>query len=149
MSYDAKLTLASIPGTNQVAALLHQNQQCPALPLKWFERDSNHKVALVCAHAYTWGSRACRCGTFGTECSFRKLAGVAGLSADTVATYIGYREDAYLVGQCPFFSFSERQRIRRNSKFYPVDSGLRRAVVTKTGLDIGKDFEVNVYLTMR
>ncbi len=85
----------------------------------------------------------------GTECSFRKLAGAAGLSADTVATYIGYCEDAYLVGQCPFFSFSERQRIRRNSKFYPVDSGLRRAIVTKTGLDIEKDFEVNVYLTMR
>jgi len=85
----------------------------------------------------------------GSETSFRKLAGATGLSADTVASYIAHVEDAYLFLSCPFFSFSEKQRIRRNNKYYPIDSALRRAVASSTGDDLGKDFELVVFLALK
>jgi len=84
-----------------------------------------------------------------SECSFRKLAGVTGLSSDTVASYIYHCESAYLFLHCPFFSFSEKQRRRRNSKYYPIDPALRQAVVTKTGNDKGKAFEQVVFLELK
>jgi predicted AAA+ superfamily ATPase len=85
----------------------------------------------------------------GSEISFRKLAGALGVSADTVNEYVSHCESSYLVMSCPYFTFSEKQRIRRNSKYYSIDSGMRRAVVTKTGQDLGKDFEAMVFLELR
>ncbi len=85
----------------------------------------------------------------GSECSYRKLSGALGISADTVSSYIEYYENAYLLFSCPFFSFSERQRIRRNNKYYPIDSAFRKSVITKTGNDTGKDFELIVFLALK
>ena len=58
-------------------------------------------------------------------------------------------EDAYLLFSCPYFAYSEAKRTRRNKKFYSIDTGLRRAVSTKSGEDLGKDFENLVYLSLR
>ena len=85
----------------------------------------------------------------GSECSYRKLSGSLGISADTISSYIRYFENAYLIFSCPYFSFSEKQRIRRNNKYYPVDSAFRRSVITKTGDDLGKDFELVVFLALK
>jgi predicted AAA+ superfamily ATPase len=85
----------------------------------------------------------------GSESSFRKLAGSTGLSADTVGSYLAHCESAYLFLECPFFSFSEKQRTRRNSKYYPIDPALRRAVITRSGEDLGKDFELLVFLSLK
>jgi uncharacterized protein len=87
--------------------------------------------------------------TAGSECSFRKIAGNVGISPDTVASYVSACEDAYLIFSCPYFSYSEKQRIRRNNKFYPVDSAFRRSVITQGGKDREKDFEITVYLALR
>ena len=35
-------------------------------------------------------------------------------------------EQAYLLFSCPWFAFSERKRLHRNRKYYPVDTALRR-----------------------
>ena len=49
----------------------------------------------------------------------------------------------------PYFAFSERKRATRNKKYYPVDTGLRRMAVTRTGSDRGKLLECAVHLELR
>lgn len=85
----------------------------------------------------------------GSEVSQRSLAGLLGVSTDTVGTYLEACEAAYIILQCPYFTFSERQRTARNRKYYPIDLGLRNAIVTKTGLDRGKRLETAVFLHLR
>ena len=85
----------------------------------------------------------------GSELSFRKLAAAFDISTEAVKHYVEACQDAYLVLSCPFFSFSERQRAARPSKYYPIDLGLRKSVVTRTGFDLGKKFETAVFLSLR
>jgi len=85
----------------------------------------------------------------GSEMSLRRLAAATGIAVDTASSYIEACEAAYLLFGCPFFAFSERKRAARNRKFYPVDTGLRRVVVTRTGQDRGKSLECAVHLTLR
>lgn len=85
----------------------------------------------------------------GSECSLRKLAGTTGLSSDTVASYIDHFEAAYLILSCPYFTYSAKQRIRRNNKYYPIDPALRSSVVTRTGQDLGKSFEIVLFLALK
>jgi predicted AAA+ superfamily ATPase len=85
----------------------------------------------------------------GSEVSQRSLASTLGTTADSIGTYLEACEAAYILQACPYFSYSERQRQVRNKKFYPIDTGLKNAVVTKTGKDLGKDFETIVYRKLR
>lgn len=85
----------------------------------------------------------------GSEVSLRRLAGAAGVAVDTVASYIAACEAAYLLYSVPYFAFSARKRAARNRKYYPVDTGLRRMVVTRTGADRGKLLECAVHLELR
>lgn len=85
----------------------------------------------------------------GSEISQRSLANTLGTTADSIGTYLEACEAAYLLQACPYFSFSEKQRQVRNKKYYPIDTGLKNAVVTKTGRDLGKDFETIVYRKLR
>lgn len=85
----------------------------------------------------------------GSELSLRRAAAALGVAVDTVSLYVDAIEDAYLAFACPFFSWSERKRSVRNKKWYPVDPGLRRVVVTQTGKDLGKSLECAVYLSLR
>ena len=85
----------------------------------------------------------------GAELSLRRLAGAAGIAVDTVGGYLAACEAAYLLFSVPYFAFSERKRAARNRKYYPVDTGLRRMAVTRTGADRGKLLECAVYLELR
>ncbi len=85
----------------------------------------------------------------GSELSLRKIAGQIKSTSDTVQQYLDAAEAAYLLFCCPFFTYSERSRGYRNKKYYAVDTGLRRSIVTKTGNDLGKDFENCVYIELR
>ncbi len=85
----------------------------------------------------------------GAELSLRRVAGAAGIAVDTAATYLAACEAAYLVFSVPFFAFSDRKRAARNKKYYPVDTGLRRMVITRTGADRGKLLECAVHLELR
>lgn len=85
----------------------------------------------------------------GSEISQRRLAKMLDVSTDTMGGYLDACEAAYLILPCPYFTFSERQRVARNRKYYPIDLGLRRAVITRTGLDQGKALETLVYLKLR
>ena len=61
----------------------------------------------------------------------------AGIAVDTAAGYLAACEAAYLVFSVPYFAFSDRKRSARNKKYYPIDTGLRRMAVTRTGTDRG------------
>ncbi len=85
----------------------------------------------------------------GAELSLRRIAAATGMAVDTAARYLEACEDAQLLLSCPYFAFSARKRASRNRKYYPVDTGLRRVVVTRTGRDRGKALECAVHLGLR
>ncbi len=85
----------------------------------------------------------------GSEMSMRRVAAATGIAVETAARYLEVCEDVGLLFACPFFAFSERKRASMNRKYYPVDNGLRRVVVTKTGADRGKALECATYLALR
>lgn len=85
----------------------------------------------------------------GAEMSVRRAAAALGISVDTASLYVDAAESAYLIISCPYFDWSERKRLVRNRKFYPVDTGLRRVSVTATGHDRGKQLECATLLLLR
>lgn len=85
----------------------------------------------------------------GSEMSLRRVAAATGIAVDTAGSYIEACEAACLLFSCPYFAFSARKRAARNRKYYPVDTGLRRVVVTRTGQDRGKALECAVHLALR
>jgi len=85
----------------------------------------------------------------GSELSVRRVAAGIGVASDTAALYLDATESAYLVFSCPYFAWSARQRSARNRKYYPVDTGLRRVAVTRTGEDRGKMLECATYIELR
>ncbi|MBI1860403.1 MAG: ATP-binding protein [Deltaproteobacteria bacterium] len=87
--------------------------------------------------------------SMGSETSQRNLANALKISADTVGTYLEACESAYIVQSCPYFTYSEKQRLARQKKYYPIDLGLRGAVATQTGMDLGKKLETAIFLALR
>lgn len=85
----------------------------------------------------------------GSELSLRRIAGATGIAIETAASYLEACEAAYLLFRVPYFAFSERRRASRNQKYYPVDTGLRRIAVTRTGDDRGKSLECATFLALR
>lgn len=85
----------------------------------------------------------------GSEQSVRRLGAALGMAHDTTSLYLDALENAYLAFGCPFFAWSARQQSHRNRKWYPVDPGLRRATVVKTGADRGKQLECATFLLLR
>ena len=85
----------------------------------------------------------------GAELSYRKIAAVTDLTVDTVKAYLEACEQAYLLFACPFFSFSEKKRLMKQKKYYPIDSGLRYAITNTNGRDFGKSLELAVFLRLK
>jgi hypothetical protein len=85
----------------------------------------------------------------GSETSLRRLSATLSVAIDTTGLYTKALADAYLALPCPFFAWSERRRLMRNRKYYPVDTGLRAACITRTGEDLGKALECATYLLLR
>jgi len=84
--------------------------------------------------------------TCGSQLSYRKIAAVTGLTVDTVKSYLEACEQAYLLFACPYFAFSEKKRLIKQKKYYPIDPGLRYAVVTSSDRDKGKHLELLLFL---
>ncbi len=85
----------------------------------------------------------------GAELSVRRIAAALGIATDTTSLYLSAIESAYLAFACPFFVWSERKRSMRNKKYYPIDTGLRRVVVTRTGEDRGKMLECAAFILLK
>jgi predicted AAA+ superfamily ATPase len=85
----------------------------------------------------------------GSETSLRKLAKQMDSTADTLHGYVDAFISAYLVLPCPYFTFSERKRAIRPVKYYPIDLGLRDAVLSTPLPDRGKKLETTVFHELR
>jgi predicted AAA+ superfamily ATPase len=85
----------------------------------------------------------------GSEISIRKIAGSCGISPDTVSVYLRAAEAAYLLFECPYFAYSARKQLVRNKKYYPIDTGLRHAVIVSSGKDRGKSLETAAFLALK
>lgn len=85
----------------------------------------------------------------GSELSVRRIAASLGVSPDTAGIYLEAAVSAYLLFDCPYFDWSARKRAARNSKYYPIDTGLRRVAVTRTSTDRGKMLECATFLALR
>lgn len=85
----------------------------------------------------------------GAELSYRKIAAITGLTVDTVKAYLEACEQAYLLFACPFFAFSEKKRLLKQKKYYPIDVGLRYAITGTQGRDVGKSLELLVFLRLK
>ena len=85
----------------------------------------------------------------GSELSLRRIAAASGVAVETVSAYLDACEEAYLLFSCPWFAYSERKRAQRNRKYYPVDTGLRRVAVTRTGRDLGKALECAAFVELK
>lgn len=112
------------------------------------ERDVRRHVAVRSSSVLVSLAKAVF-ESMGSETSQRSLAGMLGVTTDTVGTYLKACEAAYLILPCPYFTFSERQRTARNRKYYPVDLGLRTVIAARTGFDEGKNLEGAVFLHLR
>jgi predicted AAA+ superfamily ATPase len=85
----------------------------------------------------------------GSELSYRKIAAITGLTVDTVKIYLEACEDAYLLFACHYFAFSEKKRLSKQKKYYPIDSGMRYAITSTTGRDLGKSLELMIFLRLK
>jgi predicted AAA+ superfamily ATPase len=85
----------------------------------------------------------------GSETSQRNLSRTLGISPDTIGSYLEACEAAYLIQRCSYFTYSERQRVVRNRKYYPIDIALRHALVGTGKIDNGKKLETLVFLELR
>lgn len=66
----------------------------------------------------------------GSEVSLNELAGLLGISKETVASYIELLEKAFVVFSVRSFSRNLRNEIKANRKIYFYDTGVRNAVIS-------------------
>ena len=82
----------------------------------------------------------------GIRISANKLSKQLGISINTVKTYLSMAQDAYLIFEVPFFSYSAKTKFigSRISKYYSIDNGFFQLFSTR--YEISKLFENSVAL---
>lgn len=85
----------------------------------------------------------------GTELNLRRVAAATGLTVDAVQNCLEACERAYLLFAVPSFASAAPRQANRQIKYYPIDPGLRRVVVSTGSEDRGKSLECAVYLALR
>lgn len=112
------------------------------------ERDVKRQVSARSSRMLTQLAKAIF-ESAGSELSLRNLAKTFETTADTIKLYIEAFEASYLILSCSYFTYSERKSLVRAKKYYPIDNGLREAIITKSGKDKGKSFEIYIFLALR
>jgi len=82
------------------------------------------------------------------EYSYRSLSVLLQIDLATTKEYIHYAEQARVLYEVPFFSYSIKTQNRNNRKCYCIDSGLRNAVSFRFSEDTGKLAENLVFITL-
>ena len=85
----------------------------------------------------------------GSELSARSLSRRIEVSTDTMINYLNALTQAYLILPCPYFTFSERKRLVRNNKWYPIDCGMMHSISVSESSNIGKSFETIVFHALK
>jgi predicted AAA+ superfamily ATPase len=75
--------------------------------------------------------------------SLNKLSNVFGISKDTIAVYIGYMINAYLIYEVRYFSYSAKIKhdVTKLPKIYAADLGLVNAINIRYSKNKGQMFE--------
>ncbi|RLE44988.1 ATP-binding protein [Candidatus Woesearchaeota archaeon] len=83
--------------------------------------------------------------------SYNKLANTVGISLNSVKEYLSFLEDAYLLFQVNFFSYSVKKSImiQMPRKIYCIDNGLRNAVSFRFSKDGGRLVENLVFIELK
>lgn len=86
----------------------------------------------------------------GSKVSINKLSKVFGIAKDTLAVYIRYMVDAYLLSEVGYFSYSIKikHEVSKLPKFYSLDNGLINAVSMKYSKNSGQMFENSVFIKL-
>lgn len=80
------------------------------------------------------------------EFSFNTLRKTLGISLGTAKEYANYLQQAFILFQLPYFSYSMKEVMVRNRKLYAVDAGLRNMMSKSFAADRGRIAENLVYL---
>ena len=85
-----------------------------------------------------------------SKVSINKLSKVFGIAKDTIATYISYMVDAYLLAEVSYFSYSAKTKhdVSKLPKFYALDNGFIRIANTKYSENTGQMFENSVFIKL-
>jgi len=83
--------------------------------------------------------------------SYMKISKAIGLSVGSIKEYLLYLEQAYLIYQLNFFSYSLKTSlaIQKPRKIYCIDNGLRNAVSFKFSSDEGKLAENSIFIELK
>ena len=83
--------------------------------------------------------------------SYMKMSKAIGLSVGSIKEYLLYLEQAYLIYQLNFFSYSLKTSlaIQKPRKMYCIDNGLRNAAAFKFSSDEGKLAENSVFVELK
>ncbi len=83
--------------------------------------------------------------------SYNKIAKATGLALNSLKEYLIYMEEAYLIFQLKYFSYSIKESImiQQPRKIYCIDNGLRNAVSFKFSKDEGKLAENLVFIALK
>jgi len=77
----------------------------------------------------------------GKKFSYNKLRSMTGLSFDAIKQYLAYLEDAFIIFQVPYFSYSLKKAMEKPRKYYAYDLGLQQAVSKSFSPDLGRKAE--------
>ena len=80
--------------------------------------------------------------------SYTRLGEVTDLDFKTAMEYVGYLEQARMVFEVPYFSYSLKKQARNEKKAYCIDNGLRNAVSFVFSKDEGRLAENLVFLEL-
>ncbi|MFN8256682.1 MAG: ATP-binding protein [Bacteroidales bacterium] len=87
---------------------------------------------------------------FTKEISYNSLTKLFKISSSTsIADYIDYLQQAYLVFECYKFDYSLKKQITYNKKVYVIDNGMRSAIAFTFSGDFGQNLENMVYLELK
>lgn len=86
----------------------------------------------------------------GSKSSINKLSKVFGITQNTIALYISYMIDAYLLLEVRFFSFSAKKRhdVMKLPKYYVIDNGLVSITNPQYSKNKGMMYENTVFLKL-
>ena len=86
----------------------------------------------------------------GSKVSINKLSKIFGIAKDTLATYINYMVDAYLLSEVSYFSYSAKikHEVSKLPKFYSLDNGLTKITSMKYSKNIGQMFENSIFIKL-
>lgn len=77
--------------------------------------------------------------------SYRRIAGILGLHANTVNDYISHMKEVFLLDEVYKFDFSLKAQYRNDKKIYMIDTGLANTISFRFSEDKGRMLETLVY----